>query len=141
MPSLPPADCWNLLDGQPVARLATIGAGGRPHLVPIVFAVVDGVIVTAVDHKPKTTPRLRRLANIETDGRVAVLFDHYADDWSQLWWVRIDGEARIDHTPQPRHLAALATRYRQYHDQPPSGPTVVIRPQLVTGWRAGSPPR
>ena len=81
----------------PVARLATAALDGRPHLVPVVFALRDDVIYTAVDAKPKTTQRLRRLANIERNPQVSLLVDHYADDWTQLWWVRADGVAAIHH--------------------------------------------
>ena len=63
--------------------------------MPVVFALFDAVIYTAVDAKPKSTQRSRRLANIEANPHVSVLVDHYADDWSQLWWVRADGVAVI----------------------------------------------
>ena len=69
-----------------VARLATVSATGQPHLVPVTFAVDGDMIYTAVDHKPKTTTRLRRLANIAANPQVTLLADHYADDWDQLWW-------------------------------------------------------
>ena len=78
---------------SPVARLATVGADGRPHLVPVVFAVHEQVIYSAVDAKPKTTQRLRRLANIESNPQVSLLVDHYDEDWTRLWWVRADGDA------------------------------------------------
>src|ERR1044071_6131752 len=81
----------------PSAVLATIDPGGAPHLVPVVFAVSGDTIYTAVDAKRKTTQRLRRLANIEADPRVTLLVDHYADDWTQLWWARADGEATVHH--------------------------------------------
>ena len=80
-----------------VARLATVTPDGPPHLVPIVFAVAESTVYTAVDGKPKTSQRLRRLANIEANPRVSILVDHYDDDWSQLWWVRADGIATIHH--------------------------------------------
>src|SRR5262249_55668044 len=78
-----------------VARLATADAGGQPHLVPIVFAVVEDEIYSATDNKPKSTAgsqgRLRRLDNIRANASVSVLVDHYEDDWSRLWWARADG--------------------------------------------------
>lgn len=89
---------------SPVARLATSTPDGTPHLVPVVFALgarrpaeATGadVIYTAVDAKRKTTQRLRRLANLEHNPRASVLVDSYADDWTQLWWVRADGVAAI----------------------------------------------
>ena len=78
-----------------VARLATMSPDSRPHLVPVVFAVVGDTVWTAVDAKPKSTRSLRRLANIEANPRVSLLVDHYEEDWSALWWVRVDGKARL----------------------------------------------
>jgi PPOX class probable F420-dependent enzyme len=78
-----------------VARLATIGPAGRPHLVPVTFALDGDRIYTVVDAKPKTTTNLRRLRNIGADPRVALLADHYEDDWDALWWARADGLATI----------------------------------------------
>lgn len=126
-----------LVAGTDVARLATVRPDGRPHLVPITFAFQGERIVTAVDRKPKSTRDLQRLANIRHDPRVSVLVDHYQEDWSGLWWVRIDGDAEIVEDPAdaPTALEALVERYRQYHEDPPEGPLVVIRP---TGWRGWS---
>jgi PPOX class probable F420-dependent enzyme len=68
-----------------VARLATADTGGRPHVVPIVFAVEGDLVWTAVDHKPKRTRALRRLENVRANPRVSLLADHYEEDWSALW--------------------------------------------------------
>ena len=76
-----------------VARLATVDAGGGPHVVPITFAVDGDVIWSAVDDKPKRSRELKRLANIRSNPAVSVLADHYDDDWTRLWWVRADGTA------------------------------------------------
>ena len=124
-----------------VARLATCDADGRPHLVPITFAPAGDEILTAVDHKPKRTTRLRRLENIAGNPRVSVLADHYEDDWSKLWWVRADGTARVVEPEAPEHDAAvarLAERYEQYRDRLPEGPAVAITVSRWSGWRAGS---
>ena len=89
-----------LFAGSPVARLATVTPAGRPHLVPVTF-VLDSQpgqgdrVYTAVDAKPKSTTRLQRLRNIQAHPRVALLADHYADDWARLWWVRADGQAAV----------------------------------------------
>jgi PPOX class probable F420-dependent enzyme len=117
----------------PVARLATVDAGGTPHLVPIVFAVTGNVIHTAVDAKPKTTRALRRLANIAAEPRVSVLADHYEDDWSRLWWVRADGLARVL-DESPAGLAALVARYPQYRTDPPPGPYIEITVDRWSRW-------
>ncbi|GIE99666.1 TIGR03668 family PPOX class F420-dependent oxidoreductase [Paractinoplanes rishiriensis] len=118
-----------------VARLATVDRAGRPHLVPIVFAVAGDVIHTAVDAKPKSTRRLRRLANIEANPRVSVLADHYDEDWSALWWVRADGVARIlGESPAGRE--ALVARYPQYEETPPPGPFLEITVDRWSAWRS-----
>lgn len=120
-----------------VARLATVGADGRPHLVPITFALLGAdTLVTAVDHKPKRTTALRRLANIAAHPAVAVLADHYEDDWQRLWWVRADGMARVRETPDPGALGALAARYPQYVEQSPTGPLIIIEVDRWSGWHA-----
>jgi PPOX class probable F420-dependent enzyme len=122
-----------------VARLATADAERRPHLVPIAFAVDGDEIVSAVDHKPKRTMRLRRLANIEANPRVSVLADHYEDDWSGLWWARADGTARIVEPGAEEHeraVSKLAARYPQYSERRPSGSVIMISVSRWSGWRA-----
>ena len=118
-----------------VARLATAGADGRPHLVPIVFAVAGEEIVSAVDAKPKRTTRLRRLANVRENPRVALLADRYDEDWSALWWARADGTARVVERDE-RAMELLAARYQQYRAEPPGGPVLVVAVERWSGWRA-----
>jgi PPOX class probable F420-dependent enzyme len=128
-----------LLASARVARLATVDADTRPHLVPITFALDGETILTAVDHKPKRTTKLRRLANIAANPRVSVLADHYEDDWSRLWWVRVDGTARVIEPRAPEHADAvsrLVERYEQYRGRPPEGPAIAITGSRWTGWRA-----
>nr|WP_027141177.1 MULTISPECIES: TIGR03668 family PPOX class F420-dependent oxidoreductase [Pseudofrankia] len=133
-----------------VARLATIAPDGTPRLVPVTFAVLAGLapghgfvagglgtVVTAVDHKPKRTTRLRRLDDIARDERVSLLADEYDDDWSRLWWARAAGTARVVEPPDPAHAvaaSALAERYHQYRDHPPAGPAIVVTVTRWTGW-------
>ncbi|MEV0705583.1 TIGR03668 family PPOX class F420-dependent oxidoreductase [Saccharopolyspora sp. NPDC050389] len=118
------------------ARLASVDELGRPHLVPIVFAIREDVIVTAVDHKPKRTTNLKRLRNIAANPQVALLADHYEDDWSRLWWARADGDAELTGSAaHPDLVAALAEKYPQYRENPPTGTLIVIR---VTRWSAWS---
>lgn len=98
-----PAEARARLAGARIAYLATAGADGAPHVVPCTFALLgDATIVSAVDHKPKRTAALRRLANVAANPRVAILADHYAEAWDALWWVRADGMARSwPPTPSP----------------------------------------
>jgi PPOX class probable F420-dependent enzyme len=121
---------------QRVVRLATAGRDGQPHVVPITFAVAGDRVYTAVDHKPKTTTNLRRLRNITENPQVALLADHYTDDWAELWWARADGRASIvsDETAMQPHLDLLAERYAQYRQARPDGPVIVIEADRWTGW-------
>ncbi|MDH6677351.1 PPOX class probable F420-dependent enzyme [Rhodococcus sp. LBL1] len=123
----------------PVARMATVSADGDPHLVPVVFVVVADTIYTAVDDKPKTTRRLKRLANIAATGRVSLLVDHYDDDWTRLWWVRVDGAAQVISTEDDegrRAVDALVAKYPQYRSMRPSGPVVAVRDLRWRSWSA-----
>ena len=120
-----------------VAHLATVGPGGRPHVVPITFVVDGDAIYFAVDAKPKRTTDLQRLRNIAANAAVAVLVDHYDEDWNRLWWVRVDGQARVLGPGQTDHpVDLLAERYAQYHRARPSGPVVEISIDRISGWSA-----
>ncbi|MEU8267698.1 TIGR03668 family PPOX class F420-dependent oxidoreductase [Sphaerisporangium sp. NPDC049002] len=120
-----------------VARLGTVGEDGTPHLVPVTFSLDGDRIVTAVDHKPKsTTTGLRRLRNIRANPRVSVLVDHYDDDWATLWWVRADGVATIVEHDEERlpALASLVAKYPQYADRVPEGPVILIEVTRYASW-------
>ena len=126
-----------------VGRLATVTAQGSPHVVPVVFALVDDVAFTAVDGKPKTTPRLQRLANIEATGRASLLVDEYRADWSALWWVRFDGSAQVleaDSTEASMAIDALTRKYPQYVTDPPTGPVIAVRLTRWQSWEATPTP-
>jgi PPOX class probable F420-dependent enzyme len=118
-----------------MGHLATVRPDGRPHLVPCCFALNGDTLFTAVDGKPKSTLALQRLANLAAHPTASLLVDHYDDDWADLWWVRVDGVARILEGDADRSAALelLANRYRQYRRQPPPGPVVAID---ITGWAA-----
>jgi len=138
MPGLTAAVARELLGAARVARLASVSADGAPHLVPVTFALDGDTIYTAVDGKPKTTRGLRRLDNIRRSPRVAVLADHYDEDWAQLWWVRADGTAAIIGEPalMAAPAALLARRYPQYAQVPLPGPVIAIEVTAWTGWTA-----
>jgi PPOX class probable F420-dependent enzyme len=132
-----PQEARSAIEHARVARLATAGRDARPHLVPITFATRADLIVTAIDHKPKSTRKLRRLANIAENPHVAVLADQYEDDWSGLWWARADGVAEItDAASHPELVAALTAKYEQYQRQPPADKLIVVHVHRWSGWRA-----
>lgn len=139
-----------------VARLATADGDGRPHVVPIVFAVAracdrggdrdghgDGdVIYSAVDAKPKRSMALRRLANVAANPAVSVLADHYEEDWSALWWVRADGRGRLldPDGDAPREAAeartAIGLLAARYPQQRATGAVLAVDVVRWSGWSA-----
>jgi PPOX class probable F420-dependent enzyme len=131
--------CRDRMATARVGYLATTGADRQPHIVPVTFAVVDDHLVTAVDQKPKSTIALRRLRNIAENPLVAVLCDHYDEDWRRLWWVRADGAGNtmVDAAVRHRALSALVAKYPQYKDEPPAGPLLVVTISAWTGWQYG----
>jgi PPOX class probable F420-dependent enzyme len=121
-----------------VARLATTDPDGRPHLVPIVFALAGDTLYTAVDKKPKRSQQLRRIENARARPDVTVLIDHYEEDWNRLWWIRLRGRARVLETGKEREraLALLQEKYPQYRDEPPDGPVLAIDVIETREWSA-----
>lgn len=132
------ADCLGLIETAEIGHLATIRPDGAPHLVPITFAVVRGRLAHMVDHKPKTTSRLQRLANVSANPMVSFMVDHYEGEWDRLWWVRVDGAARVvtDGSDWDESRAALVSKYLQYRTTPPTGPAMLIEMETVSGWAA-----
>lgn len=122
-----------------VARLATADAAGRPHLVPITFAVAGDRIYSVVDAKPKRTRALRRLANVRENPMVSLLVDHYDDaDWSALWWVRADGVARVLDATEPEAGRAIALLHERYRQQRAVGPVLAVDVERWSGWSGGN---
>ena len=121
-----------------LARLGTVTVDGRPHLVPVCFAVDRELLYSAIDDvKAKTTLRLRRLENIRLNPGVSLLVDHYAEDWSALWWIRMDGHSRVVDPSSPKHDLAcqlLAAKYQQYRRQRPPGPVIEVEIDAWVGW-------
>jgi PPOX class probable F420-dependent enzyme len=118
------------------ARLATADANGKPHIVPLVFALEGDTIYSAVDPKPKRTQDLKRLRNVTANPQVSLLADYYVDDdWDVLWWARADGTGTV-HESLPRAAELLSERYLQYAFAPPDGPVLEIAVLRWSGWAA-----
>jgi PPOX class probable F420-dependent enzyme len=122
-----------------VARLGTVSGDATIRLVPICFAVIDGWVASAVDHKRKRTAQLRRLDDIEAAGTGTVLVDHYDEDWSRLWWILIRGRAEV-HREHDKVavavIAALVNKYAQYRERPPAGAVYRIAIDDIQSWRS-----
>jgi len=121
-----------------VARLATTEPDGRPHLVPIVFAIEGDRLYSAVDRKPKRSTTLRRIENARVRPDVTVLVDQYDEDWRELWWIRLRGRARVldDGEERAHALALLAEKYPQYCEEPPDGPVLAVDVTETRVWSA-----
>ena len=128
----------DLIGEARVARLGTIGPGGRPHLVPVCFAFADGHFFVPIDEKPKRGGVLARVRNIERDPRATLLIDRYDEDWTRLAWLRFDCEAQV-HTrggELPEGLAALRNRYPQYREMAlEERPLIELTLLRHSGWR------
>ena len=132
------------LDTWPVARLATSGPDGAPHQVPIVFAHQDGRLWSPIDGKPKPGGELTRVRNVRERPAVSVLLDDYGEDWSRLWWIRLDGHARVVQPEAPDRdpalaavLEALRAKYPQYAESAwhfDETTYLRVRPVRVSAW-------
>jgi len=132
MPSSPPATAERWLAQARVGRLATVTPAGLPHVVPVCFALAGGTIFTAVDQKPKATRALARLDNVRATGRASLLVDHYEEDWSLLWWIRVDCTAAV--IDSEAAIDALAAKYEQYREARPAGPVIALEPARWRSW-------
>jgi PPOX class probable F420-dependent enzyme len=123
-----------------VARLATVRADGTPHIVAVTFALEEDTIVSAVDHKPKRTQELQRLRNLEERPTASLLVDHYEDDWSKLWWVRLDLDVEIvrDGPRRTDLLEPLVRKYADYRVTAPRGPVLTMTIRSTTSWSASA---
>lgn len=123
------------LSGSPIAHLGTVSARGRPHVVPCCFVLDGSTLFTAVDAKPKSTRRLQRIRDLEANPSASLIVDHYEDDWTRLWWVRVDVTGRIMEpgAEHDRALDRLAEKYAQYRQHRPPGPVLALD---IDGWRA-----
>jgi PPOX class probable F420-dependent enzyme len=125
--------------GAPVARLATVDAAGRPRVQPCCFALDGGVLYSAVDAKPKRSSRLARLDDIGANPAVCLVIDHYEDDWSKLWWVRLSGQARLVESGAEweRAIDLLVAKYPQYRSDPPKGTIIAVEVDRWASWSGG----
>jgi PPOX class probable F420-dependent enzyme len=134
------------LNHQRVGHLATVSEDGQPHAVPICYTLLDGLLYTPIDEKPKRgdPASLRRLRNIAANPRVCLTVDHYEEDWSRLAWLQVRGVASLVEGAEERAraISALRGRYAQYREMDlESRPVVRITPRRVVGWGAALTPR
>ena len=135
------------LESHAVGHLATASADGAPHVVPVCYALDDDALYFVADLKPKRQPasQLRRLQNLRTNPRAAVVVDDYDDDWTRLAWVMVRGTTQFvsERTAHAQALTRLRARYARYRsmpiDDPQAHPIIRIHPTHVTAWQASGP--
>lgn len=125
--------------GRRVARLASADAHGEPHVVPVCFALSESSVYITIDGKPKREGgrALKRLRNIAENPAVALVADHYEEDWSRLAWVMLRGRAEILHEGEEHDRAQelLRARYPQYREMSLAAlPVIAIRIARTTSW-------
>ena len=137
-------DTRRFLEAHRVGHLATTGADGAPHVVPVCYALDDDALYFVADAKPKRRPAraLQRLVNLRANPRAALVVDEWDEDWTRLAWVLVRGPATFVEGDglHARALALLRARYPQYRamslDDRVAHPIVRIVPAQVTAWRA-----
>jgi PPOX class probable F420-dependent enzyme len=137
MAKLTEAEARSRLLAARVAYLATVRTDGRPHVVPIVFAMESGTIYSIADPKPKEGMGLLRHRNIAANPRVSLLVDGYREPWAGIWWVRADGTAGVvdDGPERDTTIRLLRAKYPDYATwTAPFGAATVIRVERLTSW-------
>jgi PPOX class probable F420-dependent enzyme len=131
-------DCLALMDSASFAVLGTVDADRGTHLVPVVFAVHGDELVVPIDTvKPKGDKRLRRVENLLADRRASLLIDHRDDDWSELWWVRVDLEFDGMERPADSWRSRLGIKYSQYRSEGTIDALLMFTIRSILGWTAG----
>jgi PPOX class probable F420-dependent enzyme len=130
-----PGWAGELLSSERVARLGLLDERDLPRVLPVVFAVWEGAVWSAIDQKPKRSAEPARVRRLRRRPEAALLVDRYDDDWSRLAWLELRGVVTIE--PAGRALEALAERYPQYRAEPPPGPLLRLAVRDAVWWRAG----
>ena len=138
------ADTRRFLEAHRLGHVATAGADGAPHVMPVCYALDDEAVYFVADEKPKRRParELQRLRNLRENPRAALVVDDWAEDWTRLAWVLVRGGTAIldDATAHAAALGRLRARYPQYRtmalDDPAIHPIVRIAADRVRHWRA-----
>jgi PPOX class probable F420-dependent enzyme len=117
-------------------RVGTIDEQGRVHLVPVTFVVDVGTWYSPSDAGPRPAKRMR---NLRADPRVTILIDSYAEDWSQVWWVRLRGHGRVVGSWSEHEHARdlLNEKYPQFAGAPSeegAGPVMAVDVEEWSGW-------
>ena len=84
-----PKKAADLIRLERVCRVATAGAGGLPHVVPVCHVLAgDKLYFGSGDDG-------RKVLNLRENPQLAVTVDIYTEAWSQLRGVMLQGRARL----------------------------------------------
>ncbi len=132
-----PGWALELLEHSRVGRLGMLDADDRPRVLPVTYALHDGVLWSAIDQKPKRAVEPARIRYLRRRPDAALTVDHYSDDWEELAWVQALGRVEVLAPAEaPDALAALVARYEPYRREPPPGPLLRLSPSRFLCWRA-----
>ncbi len=130
-----------ILESARVARMATVDEAGKPHIVPICYVFVSGLIYTPIDKKPKSVSvnTLKRISNIRSNPNVSFIIDKYYEDWSRLYFLKIAGLASLieEGEEYENSLLSLCEKYSQYRDMDLLNlglPIIKISPRRIVSW-------
>ena len=107
--------------------------------IPICFVFDGNHFYSPIDEKPKRAApaKLKRLRNIRENPNVALVIDHYDEDWRKLAYVLVFGKARIlqSGATHRRAVKLLRRKYRQYRAMAiDERPMIVITPKRIVSW-------
>jgi PPOX class probable F420-dependent enzyme len=133
-----------LLTEARIGHMSTADGHGAPHVIPVCYAFDGQAIYSVLDQKPKRTAlvRLKRVRNIQSNPRAALVVDHYAEDWRCLWYVLVHGDALVLEAGQDQAVAVrmLRQKYRQYQEMDiDRNPVIKIIPHRVISWAGPKP--
>lgn len=123
-----------LVHRERICRVATAGASGMPHLVPVCQVVADGKIYFASGRGG------RKVLNLKANAQIAVTVDLYSEAWAHLKGVMVQGTAAlIAKGPRFRKIRAmLYEKYPQYPDEAALDESdsviVEVTPTAVFAW-------
>jgi len=136
-----------IIDKARVARLATVDIEFKPHLIPVVFVFDNGRYFIPIDEKTKRSrpEKLKRAKNIQQNPNVALLVDEYNEDWTELFFIMIQGKACIiggkeleqqnDLLLLEKAQKLLSDKYLQYQKTGIGEYVIMIIPQKVITWK------
>ena len=128
-----------LLAGTRIGHLSTSDTAGAAHVIPICYAFDGHSIYSVLDQKPKRTSliRLRRVKNILANPQVALVVDHYEEDWTRLWYILVTGHAELllEGDEREQAIGKLRDKYQQYRDMDIDlNPVIKITPVKIVSW-------